>query len=910
MPSEGWRGTFHPVTVQVGERPEGPLTTPARATSGRSRLDDLLLWGGIAIVALLTLLTAANRAPYPPLLFALIVAIAAAAFGVHAARGALRRARMSLLATLLLFLASLIAAATAASRVPPEPRLGYLLLTLAIVPTFGWIAWLTSDAPTRLERRSVWLDIAVLALSVCAIVIGIAGDALDAFLDVGDTLLILSSPALLIAVAAVGTVAAAASGRPFRPLAASYLVAAGLGCMGIAGLFVAMGVDDTVERLGWGVIALGVLFIGVGSRALRPHDAIAVTTHPGIGTVRRLLPVLGVVAAAMCLLPWLEPSSAELEQLQTGAVVLAVVLIAIRQHVLILEREELLREATQSADREHHAHRAAARSIADTRATAERLAEAEARYRALVERIPAIVYVDVIDPNAPNEHYRPVYLSPQVEEVSGYPAAAFMSDDRLWDELVHPDDVAEVTRHFDRHGRLGEPLQVSYRITHRDGRIVWVEEHASIIGTSPEGHRLSQGVIVDITERRALEDQLRAAQRMDAVGRLAGGVAHDFNNLLTAIVGYASLLLADLPEDDLRRPDVLAITSAADSATVLVRQLLAFGRRQMLRPEEVDLSTVSERVSPMLRRLIGEHIELRTELAGELPAVRADPGQLEQVVVNLIVNARDAMPAGGTVTVRTHETVITPLEARAHLGLQPGPYVVLTVTDTGVGMDRATRDRVFEPFFTTKEPGRGTGLGLATVYGIVKQSGGYIGVTSEPGHGSSFRVLLPPLPRPVAVGDAAPRGRAALTGGHERILLIEDEEAVRDLASTVLRRVGYDVHEARSGSEGLGLVEARDGAFDLVLSDVVMPGMGGPELARAIRARWPGIAVILMSGYAEEIVGREAPADELAFLAKPFAPDALTTLVRRVLDQRSARPSNASSRSTVDAGMAIGRSDR
>ena len=591
MPSEGWRGTFHPVTVQVGERPEGPLTTPARATSGRSRLDDLLLWGGIATVALLTLLTAANRAPYPPLLFALIVAIAAAAFGVHAARGALRRARMSLLATLLLFLASLIAAATAASRVAPEPRLGYLLLTLAIVPTFGWIAWLTSDAPTRLERRSVWLDIAVLALSVCAIVIGIAGDALDAFLDVGDTLLILSSPALLIAVAAVGTVAAAASGRPFRPLAASYLVAAGLGCMGIAGLFVAMGVDDTVERLGWGVIALGVLVIGVGSRALRPHDAIAVTTHPGIGTVRRLLPVLGVVAAAMCLLPWLEPSSA-----RAGATPDRRRRPRGRPHRHPPARPHpRARGAPAGGDPERRPRAPCASRCRALDRGYPRDGRTPRRGGGPLSRAgradPAIVYVDVIDPNAPNEHYRPVYLSPQVEEVSGYPAADFMSDERLWDELVHPDDVAEVTRHFDRHGRLGEPLQVSYRITHRDGRIVWVEEHASIIGTSPEGHRLSQGVIVDITERRALEDQLRAAQSMEAVGRLAGGVAHDFNNLLTVIVGYASLLLADLPDGRLRRAgrrgDHAAPPTARPCST---SQLLAFSRRQMLQPEVLDLN--------------------------------------------------------------------------------------------------------------------------------------------------------------------------------------------------------------------------------------------------------------------------------------------------------------------------------
>jgi CheY-like chemotaxis protein len=260
--------------------------------------------------------------------------------------------------------------------------------------------------------------------------------------------------------------------------------------------------------------------------------------------------------------------------------------------------------------------------------------------------------------------------------------------------------------------------------------------------------------------------------------------------------------------------------------------------------------------------------------------------------------------------VRTDETVVTAPEARAHLGLQPGPYVVLSVTDTGIGMDRATRERVFEPFFTTKEPGRGTGLGLATVYGIVKQSGGYIGVTSEPGRGSSFRVLLPPLPRATPVGDATPRGRTPLEGGHERVLLVEDEDAVRELATTVLRRVGYEVTEARSGSEAVTVLHELGGALDLVLSDVVMPGVGGAELARTVRARWPHVAVILMSGYADEIVGREAPGEELAFLAKPFTPDALTALVRRVLDQRREVPSNASSRLTVSAGMAIGRSER
>jgi signal transduction histidine kinase/CheY-like chemotaxis protein len=453
-------------------------------------------------------------------------------------------------------------------------------------------------------------------------------------------------------------------------------------------------------------------------------------------------------------------------------------------------------------------------------------------------------------------------------------------------------------------------LRATYRIRHREGRIVWVEEHASVIGMTEAGYRLSQGVLVDVTEQRTLEEQLLAAQRMEAVGRLAGGVAHDFNNLLTAILGYASIVDAELPPGDPLREDVTAITQAAGSASSLVRQLLAFSRRQMLRPEELDLTTVVDRVVPLLRRLAGERIAFRAELAAGLPGVRADPGQLEQVLVNLIVNARDAMPDGGSVTVETAEVQVDEGEARRHLGLRHGRYVALTVTDTGVGMDREVRERVFEPFFTTKEPGRGTGLGLATVYGIVKQSDGYIGVASEPGHGASFRVLLPALP--VAVEPAPPALAAPPVAqpGTERVLLVEDEETVRLLAATVLRRLGYTVELAGTGADALRILERADGAFDLLVSDIVMPELGGTELAAIVRERWPGVGIVLMSGYAPEVVGREGPVVEDAFLAKPFAPQTLGSTVRAVLDQRSGRPSNASSAATVAGGISSGRSDR
>jgi nitrogen-specific signal transduction histidine kinase/ActR/RegA family two-component response regulator len=431
-----------------------------------------------------------------------------------------------------------------------------------------------------------------------------------------------------------------------------------------------------------------------------------------------------------------------------------------------------------------------------------------------------------------------------------------------------------------------------------------------VIGMTDAGFRLSQGVLVDVTEQRTLEEQLLAAQRMEAVGRLAGGVAHDFNNLLTAILGYASIVDAELPPGDPLREDVTAITQAAGSASSLVRQLLAFSRRQMLRPEELDLSAVVERVEPLLRRLVGERITLRAALEGGLPGVRADPGQLEQVLVNLVVNARDAMPDGGTVSLETSAVLVDEDEARRHLGLRPGSYVALTVTDTGVGMDRATRERVFEPFFTTKEPGRGTGLGLATVYGIVKQSDGYIGVTSEPGEGASFRMLLPALPIAVAPTTPTPAAEPAAERGTERILLVEDEETVRLLAATVLRRLGYAVELAGNGTDAVRILDRETGAFDLVVSDIVMPELSGTELAAVVAERWPGMGIVLMSGYAAEVVGRDGPAIEDAFLAKPFTPQVLGATVRSVLDQRSARPSNASSASTVAGGISSGRSER
>jgi two-component system, cell cycle sensor histidine kinase and response regulator CckA len=379
------------------------------------------------------------------------------------------------------------------------------------------------------------------------------------------------------------------------------------------------------------------------------------------------------------------------------------------------------------------------------------------------------------------------------------------------------------------------------------------------------------------------QDQLAQAQKMEAIGRLAGGIAHDFNNLLTVIKGRSQLVLQRLGPDDPLRRQIALVEQTADRAASLTRQLLAFSRKQMLDPRVLDLNAVVDGIESMLRRLIGEDIELRTRPARDLGAVRADPGQLEQVILNLVVNARDAMPAGGTLTIETANLEVTAEPVEAPLDIPAGLYVRLSVSDTGVGMSAGTRAHLFEPFFTTKELGKGTGLGLASVYGIVKQSGGAIAVRSEPGSGSTFAIFLPQVGEPV---EPARPGRAEdeVPGGTETILLVEDEDAVRELAREVLQAGGYTVLEARHGHQALEIAETHRGSIALLLTDVVMPGMDGPGLARRLTAIRPGVRLLYVSGYADRVAESGDGLPAAALLHKPFFPATLAGKVREVLD--------------------------
>ena len=391
-------------------------------------------------------------------------------------------------------------------------------------------------------------------------------------------------------------------------------------------------------------------------------------------------------------------------------------------------------------------------------------------------------------------------------------------------------------------------------------------------------------IIRDVTDRRRLEAQLRQAQRMEAVGRLAGGVAHDFNNLLTVISGYTEMLLDDLPTGDRLRDPVLMMRQAGEQAAALTSQLLAFSRRQVVEPQVIELNSVVSNLTKMLRRLIGEDIELSVALAADLDRVRIDPRQVEQILMNLSVNARDAMPHGGRVTVETANATVDEHFAQFTPGLTPGRYVLLAVTDAGLGMDENTRSKIFEPFFTTKDPGKGTGLGLAMVYSIIQQAKGHIEVYSELGHGTVFKLYLPSVDG-VDQPKEATDDQAASLQGTETILLVEDAEGVRALLQDVLTMYGHQVLVARDGEEGIRLAENHTGPIDLIITDIVMPRMGGRELVERVVTARPTIRALYLSGYTDEAVMRHGVLEAgAAFLQKPFTARQLMTKVRQILD--------------------------
>ena len=384
---------------------------------------------------------------------------------------------------------------------------------------------------------------------------------------------------------------------------------------------------------------------------------------------------------------------------------------------------------------------------------------------------------------------------------------------------------------------------------------------------------------------RALEEQLRQSQKMEAIGRLAGGIAHDFNNLLTIINTHAQLGLMELKDLDPMKGKLESIQKAGERAANLTRQLLAFSRRQPVERKVIDLNTLLQELEKMLTRVIGEDVELRTILDKDLGRVKADPGQVEQAILNLVVNAKDAMPSGGKLTIETANRELDKEYAHTHLDMKPGRYVMLSVSDTGVGMTPEVRDRVFEPFFTTKEKGKGTGLGLSTVYGAVKQSDGYIWVYSERGQGTTFKIYLPRVNEPLGERTAEKVVHGLLPGGSETILVVEDEEEVRKLAVAILRKQGYRILEASNGGDAFLICEQGKELIDLLLTDIVMPGLNGPELARRLGYFYPEMKVLYMSGYTDSGILQQDMLDRgMFFLQKPFSVEHLTGKVRAALD--------------------------
>ena len=644
-----------------------------------------------------------------------------------------------------------------------------------------------------------------------------------------------------------------------------------------------------------------------------------------------------------------------------------------------------------------------ARDITERKIAEEKLRRAEARYRMLVERLPAITYIAGF-----GEEGRWLYVSPEIESILGFSPAEWTADTKLWFKQLHPDDRERAITEEVNSRANGTPFVCEYRMLTRDGRVLWFRDeavvheedgkplflrgiiyeitkrklaeealkeserrHRELVETardviftlSPDGlirslnpafesvtgwareewigqsfmaivtpedqpaalksfgsvlrgetppvfelrvrkkdgtHLVGQftatpqkqdgkvigmlGIGRDITEYKNLEEQLLQSQKMDAIGRLAGGVAHDFNNILTVIMGCSDIALKRLDADQPLRKATEEIRAAAERAAALTRQLLAFSRKQVLAPKVVDLNGIVNQMQNLLRRLIGEHITLITKTAAGPAWVWADLGKLEQVIMNMVVNARDAMPSGGTIRIETANAKLTGRETQHDTALSD-QFVLLAISDTGTGMSDDVKARIFEPFFTTKGPGKGTGLGLATCYGIIKQSNGHIEVDTELGRGTTFRIYLPRVAHAPEQKERA-NGETAVRQGTETILLVDDEPTVRELASAVLNDLGYTILTAANGIEALEVAQRRNGqGIDLVMTDVVMPHMGGRELAERFSAIQPNAKVLFISGYADDAVsGTAGTRSPVFFLQKPFTPAVLACKVREVLD--------------------------
>jgi PAS domain S-box-containing protein len=513
--------------------------------------------------------------------------------------------------------------------------------------------------------------------------------------------------------------------------------------------------------------------------------------------------------------------------------------------------------------------------VTERRQTELALRESEQRFRHLTGAIREVFFlVDLATGRA-------LYISPAYEQVWGRSCQSAYDHPANWEDAIHPDDRQRVQQCLVEHPLRGT-FDLEYRIVRPDGTVRWIRARGSPVRDASGRPIRIAGVAEDITEKRELEAQLRQAQKMDGLGRLAGGVAHDFNNLLMVIAGNADVLLTSPSSSDETIELVDDIRIASERAKSLTRQLLLFSRREIFDLKVIELDQAVGDGEKMLRRLLGEDVLVRSSLRAGDARVKIDPGYLVQILVNLGVNARDAMPTGGKLTIETGVTFLDETYAVTHGAVRPGRYVVIEVADTGSGMSPDVRSRAFDPFFTTKAAGKGTGLGLSVVHGIVESSGGHIDVQSEAGRGSKFRIYLPAVDE---VATSPEEGAPAPAGGAESVLLVEDDDQLRKLAARSLRGHGYQVIAAADGVEALEAFEHHRGDIALLITDVVMPRMSGRQLAEALRERAPRMKVLYMSGYTDDAIVRHGVSQaEVAFIEKPHMPDALLSKVRELLD--------------------------